>query len=142
MSVNYARLCFAYLGAVSIIRGPVGLKHFSPEALRDRSVLDLAKKISVKSDGSSDPAAFTPQRAEAVLIDGRTIVAETDALYGSPAFPMSQDNIASKRAECLEFGFGAPRPDLDAALVATVETLDAAASAAELAHLASGAQAP
>ena len=142
MTVNYARLCFAYVGACALRFGAVGLKHFTPDAMGDPDTLALAAKIRVETDGSDDPAAFTPQRAEAVLTDGRTLSASLNALYGSPTAPMTPADLAAKRAECLAFGFGVERPDLEAALVAAVDALDDAASAAKPAWLASGLEAP
>lgn len=140
MSVNYGRLCFAYLGAVTLRHGPVGLLDFSPGALGDRQTLALAEKIRVVSDGSEDPAAFTPQVLEARLSDGRTVSARAEALYGSPAFPMTPDDIAAKRAACLSFGFGAAQPERDAALVEAVADLAGSDDAGALARLAAGAK--
>jgi len=92
----------------------------------------------VESDGSDDPAAFAPQTIEARLTSGRTQTARIDALYGSPADPMAETDLAAKRTECLTFGFGAARPDLDAALAAAVEALAGADSVRPLLALASG----
>jgi 2-methylcitrate dehydratase PrpD len=136
MQINYARLCFAYCGAVALKRGKVSLSDFTADTLKDPDTLALAEKIKVESDGSDDPAAFAPQIIEAKLTSGRTETAHIDALYGSPADPMSQADINAKRAECLAFGFDEARSDLDAALVRAVETLPQAASARSLIALA------
>jgi len=138
MQVNYARLCFAYCGAVALKTGTVGLADFTPRALGDADTLALAGRITVESDGSDDPAAFAPQTIEARLTSGRTQTARIDALYGSPADPMAETDLAAKRTECLTFGFGAARPDLDAALAAAVEALAGADSVRPLLALASG----
>jgi 2-methylcitrate dehydratase PrpD len=138
MQINYARLCFAYSGAVALKTGTVGLADFTPEALTDAGTLALADRITVESDGSHDPAAFAPQTIEARLTSGRTETARIEALYGSPAEPMAETDLAAKRAQCLAFGFGAARPDLDAALAEAVAALDQAASARPLLALASG----
>ena len=136
MQINYARLCFAYCGAVALKTGTVGLSDFTPAALRDADVLALAERISVESDGSQDPAAFAPQLIEARLKSGRTETARIDALYGAPADPLRDEDVAAKRAECLAFGFGEDRPDVDAALAAAVEAAPKAGSVRPLlAHL-------
>ena len=142
MTVNYARLCFAYLGACALRFGPVGLKHFTPQALGDRDTLALAAKIRVQTDGSEDPAAFTPQTIEATLADGRVLHQSIGAIYGSPAAPMTPPDLAAKRGECLAFGFGVDRPDLEAALIGEIDALENAPSAARAAWLASGLEAP
>ena len=139
MQINYARLCFAYCGAVALKTGTVGLSDFTPAALRDADVLALAERISVESDGSQDPAAFAPQLIEARLKSGRTETARIDALYGAPADPMRDEDVAAKRAECLAFGFGEDRPGVDAALAAAVEAAPQAGSVRPLLARLSGA---
>lgn len=138
MQINYARLCFAYSGAVALKTGTVGLADFTRDALDDPEILALAEKITVVSDGSSEPAAFAPQVIEARLQDGRLETARIEALYGSPADPMGDADIAAKRRECLRFGFGEGRTDLDAALSAAIDALPAAASVSPLIALARG----
>jgi len=141
MSVNYARLCFQYSGAVALKSGHVGLDDFSEMALRDPDVLALGAKIEVIDDGSSDPAAFTPQIALARLTDGRTVEARIDALYGSPADPMSHDAHLEKFRTCVAFGFDRPRPDLTEPLIELTETLETLPDVSVLSRLAAGLEA-
>lgn len=139
MQVNYARLCFAYIGAVALSRGAVGLSDFTEEALEDRAVLRLAEAIQVEVDEDiSDPARFAPQSAVATLSNGKKVRVDIDALYGSPADPMTPRDVAAKRAECLEFGFGEPRPDLDRALARAVWRLPSLEDAGAVSRLAAG----
>lgn len=139
MEINYARLCFAYIGAVALTRGAVGLADFTSEALADRAVLRLADAIRVEVDEDiSDPARFTPQTARVTLAGGKTVTARIDALYGSPADPMSPEDVAAKRAECLAFGFGERREDIDRALCKAVWTAPSLDDAGLIARLAAG----
>jgi 2-methylcitrate dehydratase PrpD len=139
MQINYARLCFPYIGAAALLRGAVGLADFTEDALADRAVLRLAETITVEIDPDiSDPAKFTPQTARARLASGKTVTATIDALYGSPADPMTPQDVAAKRAECLAFGFGEPRADLDRALCKAVWTAASLDDAGALARLAAG----
>ena len=124
MQVNYARLCFGYLGARALLSGAVALEDFSDAALRDPTVLALADKIAVVEDGGTDPAAFTPQTLTAELADGAVMTERAEALYGAPAEPMREGDVAAKRAACLAFGFGRPRPDVDEALQAAIAGLE------------------
>jgi 2-methylcitrate dehydratase PrpD len=48
---NYARLCFQYLGAVTLLRGTVGLGDFTVDRLNDPATHALAAKITVIDDG-------------------------------------------------------------------------------------------
>ena len=136
MQINYARLCFPYLAATALKRGTVGLSDFTAQALSDADTLALAAKIEVIDDGSADPAAFCPETIEARLTDGSTRTAPLEALYGSPDDPMTEDDVAAKRAACLAFGLGEAAPERDAALseaVQELETLDDAGAPARLA---------
>jgi 2-methylcitrate dehydratase PrpD len=139
MQINYARLCFPYIGAVALSRGTVGLSDFTEDALEDLDILRLADGISVEIDEDiSDPARFTPQSLTATLTSGKTVTARIDALYGSPADPMTPGDVAAKRAECLAFGFGEARPDLDSALSRAVWLAPSLEDAGVIARLAAG----
>lgn len=104
MSVNYARLCFAYLGAVALLRGVVGLDDFEAVRLCDQDVAALAQRISVVDDGSSNPAAFAPQIARAVLKSGDVVEVRVDQLPGSPEAPLSREAHLDKFRRCMAFG--------------------------------------
>ena len=106
MSVNYARLCFPYCGAVTLTQGTVLLSDFDVHRLRDPALRALAECIRVVDDGTKNPAAFAPQTAIAELQDGSTCEVTIDALYGSPTQPMSKDAQLEKLRGCLEFGWG------------------------------------
>ncbi len=104
LPANYARLCFAYLGAVALTTGDVQLSDFTPERLNDPALHALGARITVHDDGSTDPAAFAPQTARATLRDGRVLEARIDAVYGSPAAPMTPDEARAKAMACFAFG--------------------------------------
>lgn len=141
MAVNYARLCFQYSGAVALSKGSVGLDDFSESSLRDPGLLSLGQKIEVIDDGSTDPAAFTPQVAIAYLIDGTRVEARIDALYGSPEDPMSQDAHLAKFRDCVTFGFGEPRAHISDQLIDLTENLEAMTDVSVLSRLAAGLEA-
>lgn len=122
MAANYARLCFAYSGAVALRRGAVTLQDFLPGPLSDAETLALASMISVEEDGSTDPAAFAPQTMDIVLRDGRRREARIEAIYGSPADPMTPADQAAKQASCL--GFAGLDPARSGALAAAVMGMD------------------
>jgi 2-methylcitrate dehydratase PrpD len=106
MDVAYARLCFAWLGAVVLTRGTVGLDDFDPERLTDPALLSLAERISVVSDENPDPAAFVPATATATLIDGRVVGVLVEKQLGSPAWPLNREQQLAKARHCLGFGGG------------------------------------
>lgn len=123
MGINHARLCFQYVGARALMTGQVGLFDFTQSALGDADTLALGARIEVVEDGTDDPAAFTPQIAEARLKDGRQVVVETRALYGSPQDPMRPEDQRAKQEACLAFArLPLALADTLAARVAGMET--------------------
>lgn len=129
MAANYARLCFAYSGAVAIRRGAVSLQDFLPGPMGDPDTLALAAKITVEEDGSTDPAAFAPQSMEIKMTGGHCLEARIEAVYGSPADPMTAVDQGAKQASCLGFAGIDPARARDLAdAVMGMDTEDDAAS--------------
>lgn len=138
MAVNYARLCFAYTGAVALIDGTVGLGDFTDERIQDEKIAGIARRITVIDDGSPDPAAFTPQVARAILKDGRIIETTIEKLYGSPQDPMSHDAHLEKFRACMNYGFGRNVGSWCDELIARVEHLEDENDVGLLIRLAAG----
>lgn len=141
MAVNYARLCFQYSGAVALKNGTVGLEDFADDRLADSEILKLGERIQVIDDGGSDPAAFTPQIAVATLKDGQEVRAEIDMLYGSPSDPMTREAHIAKFRNCVTFGFGGQRPQLEQQLIELTDQLETVADVSVLSRLAAGLEA-
>lgn len=136
MAVSHARLCLPYLIAVALTRGDVGLSDFTPSALSDGAVLDLASRIVVTVDDNPDPAAFIPAELTLNLKDGREVRETVTAQLGSPAFPLSCEQQLAKGLACLDFvGLAA----LHAPLAALMDRFDTLADGAEAFRLAQGA---
>ena len=138
MAVNYARLCFAYVGAIALADGTAGLGDFTAARLADPRIAEIARRISVADNGSSDPAAFTPQTARARLKDGRVVETRIDHLYGSPGEPMSRDTHLEKFRRCMDYGFERNVGVWADELIAHVEHLEEESDAGLVVRLASG----
>lgn len=138
MAANYARLCFAYSGAVALLRGTVGLEDFSEAALRAPDVAALARKIRMEVNEVTDPAAFTPQTIVAELTDGSTVQETITALFGSPADPLSAEQNEAKFRACLAFGFGDARTELADRMIEAVGALETLEDVGVLSRLAAG----
>ncbi|MFZ4069009.1 MAG: MmgE/PrpD family protein [Caulobacterales bacterium] len=124
LEVNYARLCLPYAAAVALIRGRVTLADFIGDALADPAIHALASRIDVTRTDHPDPAAFTPQRAQARLRDGQVMDVRVDQLLGSVSRPLSEEAQMEKFAANVAFGFGDSAPDSAPvlALIANLET--------------------
>lgn len=127
MAPAWARLCLAWLGAVVLTRGTVGLADFTAESLSDPAVLSLAERIRVEADENPDPAAFTPGTLTVTTTDGHVFSHTVTAQLGSPAQPLSREQHLAKQAACLDFvGLGATA-DAVADMIDRFETLPDAA---------------
>lgn len=136
MSVAYARLCAAWLSAVTLMRGrPVGLDDFSEDSLADPAVLDLARRIEVVVNDNPDPAAFAPAEAVARFTDGREARLLLQAQFGAPDWPLSRDQHMAKAAACLRFG---GLPHVHAPLAALIDDFELLEDAARAFRLAAG----
>lgn len=135
LTANYARLCFAWLGAVVLTRGTVGLSDFAESRLSDPALHALGGRIKVVADDNPDPAAFTPGIAEATLTDGRVVRARIDSQLGSPFTPLSREQHLRKFRACLDFAGAA---DLADPLIRAIDTLQDQADMARLLRRAAG----
>jgi 2-methylcitrate dehydratase PrpD len=126
MGAAYARLCFAYLGAVVLTRGTVGLEDFSEASLADPALHDLAARIMVETDGNPDPAAFVPAEATAALKDGGSLHVAVERQFGSPGWPLTREQHFAKARACLKFG---GLPGAEAALAPIFDSFDMAPDA-------------
>ncbi|MFV3073460.1 MmgE/PrpD family protein [Niveispirillum fermenti] len=135
MTANYARLCFAWLGAVVLTRGTVSLADFTSGRLSDPVLHALGGRIRVVADNNPDPAAFTPALAEAVLSDGRRVVARVDSQLGSPVTPLTREQHLRKFRACLDF---AGMCHLADPLIQAIDTLDSQDDMAALLRRAGG----
>ncbi len=124
MSVAYARLCFAWLGALVLTRGTVDLADFTPERIADPELLMLAERIHVEVDGNPDNAAFVPAVGTATLASGEMFAADVERQFGSPEWPLSQDEHMAKAQRCLEFGGLAGAHQALAELIARFDSID------------------
>jgi 2-methylcitrate dehydratase PrpD len=121
MDVAYARLCLPWLAATALTFGEVGLGDFTPERLADPSLLALARRITVIDDGGTDPAAFTPLRAEARTLAGEHFALEIVAMLGAPSHPLTPAQHRAKARRCLAH---AGLEGADAALAEAVASLE------------------
>ncbi len=126
MDVAYARLCLPWLAAVALTFGEVALSDFTPERLGDAGILDLARRISVEEDGSTDPAAFTPLIARATKASGEVAETVITAMLGAPSNPLTLDQHMEKARRCLAH---AGLEAAHAAFAERVLSLEAAADA-------------
>ncbi|WP_371398159.1 MmgE/PrpD family protein [Fretibacter rubidus] len=139
MTANYARLCFPYLGAITLLRGTVGLDDFTKDDLGNSDIHALASKIQVETNHIADPAEFVPQSMTAKLSNGEERIAMIAKLFGSPADPLSQSQHIDKFKNCVAFGLSDVKAKQVAdRLIALIDNLEGSEDCSEVFTLASG----
>ena len=101
MDASYARLCFAYAGAVALACGRVGIEHFTHDELQRNAHLTLAGRFTATVNDEPDPASFVPQVLSAHLKGGECMSERIDALLGAPANPLSMEDRETKVHCCV-----------------------------------------
>lgn len=97
-----------YIFARALIHGSLGLDHFTDEAVRDASVRELGKKISMAHDPKIQDSAEgrRPARVTIQLKDGRTLSQYVEYPKGGRQVPLTSDEIREKFVECAARAIG------------------------------------
>jgi len=82
--------------AAMLVHGRVGVTTYTPEALSDTRVLELARKVRYETkEYASYPAAF-PGGVRIRMRDGRSLEADFPHQLGAPENPMSAEQVREK----------------------------------------------
>lgn len=93
-----AQFSLPYSAAVALVAGDAGPDQYLDPWLHDASVLDLARRVTVRSDAAVDakfPAKW-PVKIALRTRDGRTLHYEADDCLGDPDKPLGPDGLAAK----------------------------------------------
>ena len=96
MEISYARLNGQYAAAIMLQKNSIDIDDFTIEAIRNKSSLDLARKISIEIDGNPDPNALSPVEVEIKMENGEKFVKRIDTVYGNPNKPLTRDAHLAK----------------------------------------------
>ncbi len=123
--------------ALGLCRGHAGLTDFSPEAIADPALLDLAARVHYEVDPDDPyPARFTGHVAVETA-DGRTFEARQDHIRGGTDMPLDRGEIEAKFMANAAHG-GVTEAAAREALVTLGAVLRASDSRAAIAALALG----
>jgi len=95
-----AKFSVPFAIATRLVRGSTEVENFTWDAVRDRRVLALAQRVSVREDKAMTARlpAVRPARVALTLTDGRTLEAAVEANRGDDQDPYSRDELATKYA--------------------------------------------
>ena len=96
MEISYARLNGQYAAAIMLQKNFIDIDDFTIEAIRNKSSLELARKISIEIDGNPDPNALSPVEVEIKMEDGEKFFKRIDTVYGNPNKPLTRDAHLAK----------------------------------------------
>ena len=97
--------------AILLLERRAGLAEFTDEVVKRRDVRKLIEKVRFAVHPLAEAAGYEKMTTiiDIDLTDGRTISGRADFGKGSPANPMSDDELAHKFHECAAWG-GLPKP--------------------------------
>lgn len=122
-SIVHAQFNAAYNVARALADGRVELGAYTPEAIVEPRVVDLARRVRTIEDPAIDPQAIVPARLTLRLRDGARVESFGETMPGSPQAPMSDADFEAKFRACLEHGMHARPSDVER-LLATSSQLE------------------
>ncbi|WP_061935696.1 MmgE/PrpD family protein [Aureimonas sp. AU22] len=121
-----AKFSMEFCMAILLLDGRAGLNEFTDEAVAREDVKRMIEQIDFVVDDEAEAAGYHLMTTiiDIDLADGRRISGRADFGKGSPAFPMSYDEVAGKFRENAEFaGMSTARADEIVDLVHRLEDL-------------------
>jgi 2-methylcitrate dehydratase PrpD len=121
-----AKFSMEFCMAILLLERRGGLSEFTDEVVNRPDVTAMIEKVDFVVDDEAEAAGYHKMTTiiDIELTDGRKISGRADFGKGSPANPMSYDDVANKFRGCCEFaGIAKPRADEIVAVVRELETL-------------------
>src|SRR5262245_21095609 len=91
-----AKFSLPYTVACMLVRGHVDLDDFTPEAIADPAVLELAQRVECIPDPQANYPHTFPGRMRMTLRDGRVLERDEPLNRGSAERPLSDDEVGAK----------------------------------------------
>ena len=123
-----AKFSMEFCMAILLLRRRAGLAEFADEVVNDPQVKTMIEKIDFVVDDEAERAGYHKMTTiiDIELADGRKISGRADFGKGSPANPMSYDEVADKFCGCCDFaGIAKSRADEIVSMVRDFENLPA-----------------
>jgi 2-methylcitrate dehydratase PrpD len=121
-----AKFSMEFCIAILLLERRAGLTEFADEVVSRPEVKKIIEKVEFVVDDEAERAGFRKMTTiiDITLKNGKKISGRADFGKGSPANPMSYDEVAEKFRECTDFaGVDRRRADDIAAMVRELETL-------------------
>lgn len=123
-AASYAKLCLPFVAATALLKGSVDVPDFRGAWLRDARVHDLARRVTVESDGTADDNRSVPQTVVVALGDGRRHEVCVETVFGHPGHPLPRARHLDKFRRCWTYGASPLGEDARDRLIALVDRLE------------------
>lgn len=127
-SIVQAQFNAAYSFASAICDGEVTLRHYRRPAITAEQTVSLARRVTVGIDPEIEATDIAHAKARLTLASGEVATAQSGTIKGSPANPMSREDIVRKYHDCMHVA-GVPESAADkllAAILAIEQSVDVA----------------
>jgi len=104
LSVPDAQFSIPYTVAVAVIKGNVSIGDFTPEAINDPCVLEMAQKVRGIIVEELTRREVEPAIVEIRTKDGKRYSKRIENRKGSPENPMTLEELISKFRDCMAHG--------------------------------------
>ncbi len=122
--------------AVAATYGEVRVENYTLEGLKDKAVLDMAKKVVLHLDNSlTAPNGMPPAIVEITTTSGKTYSRRVDIAYGHPDNPISHEDLVKKFKDCLAFSARPLSDQNTAKALSMLESLEDVADAGQIVSL-------
>lgn len=121
-----AKFSMEFCMAILLLEGRAGLNEFTDEVVLRPDVQKMIEKVDFVIDKEAEAAGYHKMTTliDIELADGRKVSGRADFGKGSPAMPMSYDDVAGKFRENAEFAkFPKQRAEEVVAMVRDLDTL-------------------
>ncbi|MBI4333601.1 MAG: MmgE/PrpD family protein [Chloroflexi bacterium] len=95
-----AQFSIPYTTATAVVRRKVDLRDFTPEAIRDPAVLQVAQKVDVEVCPEFEPSNYHPGITEIRTKGGKTYSRRVEEPHGNPHHPIPEGEMIEKFMEC------------------------------------------
>ena len=96
-----AKFSLPFCVALAAVHGRIRVRDFSPDALGDTRVLDMAARVEPVEDSAAEWTTKSPEGRVAVITrDGRTFERRGTDIPGSPEAPMTWSDLRRKFGDC------------------------------------------
>ena len=99
-----AQFSIPYTVGVAVIKGNVGIGDFTPDAIKDPRVLEIAQKVNPIILPELTRREVDPSIVEIKTKDGNRYSRRMDNRIGTPENPMTPEEFADKFRDCLAHG--------------------------------------